>query len=129
MPIELDKRSIDRSASAPPFQQLADLIRAAIVDGRLQPGEALPGEGPLGETVGIDRLTARAAITELVNEGLLIRRHGAVTRVADGPEMPVRASLPINEWRDAHEVARRRGESLPEVIRGALRRYIKRYRQ
>ena len=34
--------------------------------------------------------------------------------------------VPDEEWRAAQDAARRRGESLSEVIRAALRRYAKR---
>jgi predicted HicB family RNase H-like nuclease len=34
--------------------------------------------------------------------------------------------VPEDEWRAAQEAARRRGESLSEVIRASLRRYVKR---
>jgi hypothetical protein len=43
--------------------------------------------------------------------------------------MPVASDLPADEWLEAHEIARRRGDSLPELIRSAVRRYIHRYRQ
>jgi DNA-binding GntR family transcriptional regulator len=129
MPIDLDAESIDRALSAPPkYKQLADLLRAAIEDGRLQPGEEIPGETPLGKMVGIDRLTARSAITELVNEGLLDRRHGAVTRVVEEPMTRMTFDLPGSEKRAAQETARRRGDLLPEVLRSALRRYVQRHR-
>jgi len=45
-------------------------------------GESLPPERQLAETLGVSRLTLRAAVQQLVAEGLLLRRQGSGTFVA-----------------------------------------------
>jgi GntR family transcriptional regulator len=46
------------------------------------PGEALPSEHELCQTLGVSRPTLRAAVDELVDEGVLIRRAGRGTFTA-----------------------------------------------
>ncbi|MFF5261629.1 GntR family transcriptional regulator [Actinomadura viridis] len=49
----------------------------------LDVGDALPSERRLAEELGVSRPTLRAAIDELVTQGLLDRRHGSGTYVAE----------------------------------------------
>ncbi|GGQ31923.1 GntR family transcriptional regulator [Actinomadura coerulea] len=54
----------------------------AMLDG-LDVGDALPSERRLAEELGVSRPTLRQAIDGLVTEGLLDRRHGSGTYVAE----------------------------------------------
>ncbi|WP_243713182.1 GntR family transcriptional regulator [Actinomadura sp. 6K520] len=54
----------------------------AMLDG-LDAGDALPPERRLADELGVSRPTLRQAIDGLVNEGLLERRHGSGTYVAE----------------------------------------------
>src|SRR3954453_11441130 len=49
----------------------------------LQVGDALPSERRLATDLGVSRPTLRPVIDELVREGLLLRRHGSGTYVAE----------------------------------------------
>jgi len=51
--------------------------------GGLDVGAAIPPERRLAAQLGVSRPTLRAAIEELVREGLLLRRHGSGTYVAE----------------------------------------------
>ena len=51
--------------------------------GGLEVGAAIPPERRLAADLGVSRPTLRAAIEELVREGLLLRRHGSGTYVAE----------------------------------------------
>jgi GntR family transcriptional regulator len=62
---------------------MADGIRALIESGELQTGEALPSERKLIDILGTSRVTIRKAVDQLIAEGLLERRHGAGTYVAE----------------------------------------------
>jgi GntR family transcriptional regulator len=53
----------------------------------LSVGDAIPSERQLGLDLGVSRLTARAALDDLVREGYLVRRRGAGTFVAE-PKVP-----------------------------------------
>jgi GntR family transcriptional regulator len=50
---------------------------------QLDVGEAIPSERQLSSDLGVSRLTVRAALDDLVREGLLVRRHGSGTFVSE----------------------------------------------
>jgi GntR family transcriptional regulator len=50
---------------------------------QLEVGQAIPSERQLTRELGVSRLTVRAALDELVREGLLVRRHGSGTFVSE----------------------------------------------
>lgn len=74
--------SLDRESPIPLYQQLYDQLAAAILDGRLSPGERVEAELSMAERLGLSRLTIRRTLAELVNHGLLLRGRGLGTVVA-----------------------------------------------
>lgn len=74
---------IDRASPVPLYHQLAEQLGAAIADGHLLPGDAFENEIALGERLHVSRPTVRRAIQELVGQGLLVRRRGLGTTVAN----------------------------------------------
>jgi DNA-binding transcriptional regulator YhcF (GntR family) len=74
--------AIDRHGEVPIGVQLAWALRARIGDGRLSPGERLPGLRELAEALGINANTARAVYQRLEQEGLIESRQGTGTFVA-----------------------------------------------
>ncbi|MEO6791534.1 MAG: GntR family transcriptional regulator [Ornithinibacter sp.] len=83
MGAQLVNVAIDRDSPVPLYHQLAEQLSAAISDGRLQPGDAFENELALTERLGLSRPTVRRAIQEMVDQGLLVRRRGLGTRVAN----------------------------------------------
>lgn len=75
--------SIDRSSPVPLYHQLSEQLAAAISKGTLQPGDPFENEVALAERLGLSRPTVRQAIQELVTQGLLLRRRGLGTTVAN----------------------------------------------
>src|SRR6476659_66204 len=71
-----------RGGPLPRYYQLKEIIRERIVTGEWEPGSLIPSERELCERYGISRMTARQAITELVNEGLFYREQGKGTFVS-----------------------------------------------
>jgi GntR family transcriptional regulator len=63
----------------PRYQQVESVLKAAIECGQISPGGAIPPERALAEQLNVSRVTVRRAIDELVEQGLLVRRHGAGT--------------------------------------------------
>lgn len=59
-----------------------DRIRSLIIDGHLHPGDRLPQEGQLAETLGISRNSLREAIRVLEQMRVLTVRHGSGTYVS-----------------------------------------------
>lgn len=72
---------IDTRSSSPKYAQLRDQLVEAITTGGYAPGEKLPPEDVLASQAGVSRNTVRQAITELVQDGLVERRHGSGTFV------------------------------------------------
>src|SRR5580704_2820507 len=60
---------------------LADAVRAAIIDGRLQAGAPLPPTRVLADDLGISRGVIVEAYQRLADEGLVSARRRAGTRV------------------------------------------------
>src|SRR5512137_1024438 len=80
-PIE---RPVNRLASdVPLYIQIADSLLDRIESGRLLTGDRLPPERELSEGLGVNRLTLRRALRLLESQGMLIRRQGSGTFVAD----------------------------------------------
>ena len=72
-----------RDGPVPLYYQLKQLIKEQIVQDHLFPPDTrIPGEEELASTYRVSRMTARQAITELVNEGILYRRAGKGTFVS-----------------------------------------------
>lgn len=74
--------SIDNSSPLPLYYQIRESLRRQILSGELQTGDALPGEARICAETGVSRMTARQALTQLANEGLVIRQRGRGTFVA-----------------------------------------------
>jgi GntR family transcriptional regulator len=54
-----------------PYQQIADIIEAALRSGEYRPGEALPSEQRLMQETGAARGTVRRAMAVLREKGLI----------------------------------------------------------
>jgi GntR family transcriptional regulator len=76
----------------PLYLQLKRWIEDAIKRGLINPGDALPSERDLAQRADVSRVTVRKAVQHLVQEGVLIQRHGSGTFVAP-PAQRVEQSL------------------------------------
>jgi DNA-binding GntR family transcriptional regulator len=74
---------IDRSSPIPLYFQVTAQLEAAIDSGDLSPGDRLPNEIDLAGSLGLSRPTMRRALEELVDKGLLVRKRGYGTEVAN----------------------------------------------
>ena len=70
------------AVGGPLYVKLQRLIENAVREGKLLPGDALPPERELAAMAEISRVTVRKAVQGLVNDGLLVQRHGSGTFVA-----------------------------------------------
>jgi DNA-binding transcriptional regulator YhcF (GntR family) len=75
--------AIDRGAEVPIGVQLAWALRTRIQDGRLAPGERLPGLRDLAQELKINANTVRAVYQRLEHEGMIESQQGSGTYVAD----------------------------------------------
>jgi len=71
-----------RSEGVPIYVQIRESLRGEITREVLKRGEKLPSEQELASQFKVSRMTIRASIEDLVDEGLLYRRHGVGTFVA-----------------------------------------------
>jgi DNA-binding transcriptional regulator YhcF (GntR family) len=76
---------IDRDAEVPIGVQLAWALRSRIDDGRLRPGQRLPGLRDLAEVSGVNVNTVRAVYQRLEQEGLIDSQQGSGTFVTAAP--------------------------------------------
>ncbi|MHB8311787.1 MAG: GntR family transcriptional regulator [Candidatus Dormibacteria bacterium] len=74
---------LNRSGSQPLYQQLADILRKDIAEGRLPAGVAFPSERKLMGRYQVTRTTVRSAIGALKQEGMVVSEHGAGSFVRD----------------------------------------------
>jgi DNA-binding GntR family transcriptional regulator len=74
---------IDRTSPVPLYFQLASHFESAIRSGTLKVGTRLENEVRLAEVLGLSRPTVRAAFLYLANKGMVVRKRGAGTVVAN----------------------------------------------
>ncbi|WP_324651924.1 GntR family transcriptional regulator [Georgenia sp. H159] len=80
---------LDRSSPVPLYHQIATVLQAAIVSGELPPHTRIENELAMADRLQVSRPTARRALHELVDKGMLVRKRGVGTEVA--PEIIRRA--------------------------------------
>jgi GntR family transcriptional regulator/MocR family aminotransferase len=101
-------------------RRLHEQLRAAILDGRLAAGSALPSTRQVAAGLGIARNTAIAAYDLLVAEGYVIPRAGAKAVVADVSRLQCRPEPRIDVAGDARLNPHWRQPDLHALSPGAL---------
>ena len=111
---------VETSSGMPITRQIAAQIRAQCASGTLQPGQRLPSVRALAAELAINQNTILRVYERLTAEGLLERRHGDGTFVADRVptgQMKAQRQLLRQEiaarGRIGQDVARRRGRTTP----------------
>jgi len=77
------KLKINHNSHTPLHIQAEELLRKLIAEEEYQNGKMLPNEVDLSKQLAISRSTLRMALNKLVYEGLLIRKKGVGTKVAE----------------------------------------------
>ena len=75
--------------NSPLYLQLARRLAREVREGRYQADQALPSERSLSEQLDVSRVTARKAIDQLVEQGLVVRRRGSGNYIAPRIEQPL----------------------------------------
>jgi GntR family transcriptional regulator len=70
------------------YYRLYELLLAALQEGTIAPGSALPSEPELCARHGISRTTVRRALDRLEREGRIVRRRGSGTYARARPPVP-----------------------------------------
>lgn len=86
--------------SEPKYRKVAEQLRREIAAGAWGPGEQLPVERELADSLSVSVNTLRRAVSQLVHEGVVLRRQGAGTFVRPKDPPP---GMPTH----AHTVTRR----------------------
>jgi GntR family histidine utilization transcriptional repressor len=71
--------------SVPVYQQIKDAVQTKIKSGQWQAGMMIPSENQLAENLNASRMTINRSLRELTAQGVLHRRHGLGTFVAEPP--------------------------------------------
>ncbi len=74
--------NIGKVKGVPLYVQIRESIRSRIDTGELKAGGYLPSEETLAKDFGVSRMTLRRAMDDLVQEGLIVRKHGDGTLVS-----------------------------------------------
>ena len=85
---------VDRADDRRPYIQIASSIRAAILNGELEPGSRLPTGDELADFFGVTRTTVASALRMLRQEGFLRSQSGGGVYVAGQASLPVPAGEP-----------------------------------
>jgi GntR family histidine utilization transcriptional repressor len=102
-----------REVPLPPYARIKQHIVQQIEAGRWTVNEQVPSEHQLAAQFEVSRMTARRAIQELAQEGMLVRSQGLGTFVAEQ-----KPALPVLEVRNiAEEIAQRGHRYANRVLR------------
>ena len=74
---------ISPAAGGALYQQIVDRLKREVSEGRLEPGAALPSFRQLAEDLLVSVITVKRAYEELEREGIIFRRQGLGTFVAE----------------------------------------------
>lgn len=74
--------TINHNSDVAMYKQLTGIILSYIERGQLKAGDKVPSETELLQKYKVSRITVRAAISELVEDGVLVRSQGKGTFVA-----------------------------------------------
>ncbi len=109
--------TIRQNTGVPFYRQIEDQLGALIRSGRLTPGTRLPSFRELAKDLLVSLITVRRAYADLETEGLIIRRHGQGSFVADevkAPE-PAQATAALDEVRQAVRGALLKGAAPQDI--------------
>ena len=77
---------LSNEAGSPLYQQLKNAIIHKVKSGEWQAGYCIPSENQLSRNLKMSRMTVNRALRELVTEGVIVRRHGSGSFIAETPQ-------------------------------------------
>jgi GntR family transcriptional regulator len=110
---------ISAAADGALYQQIVDRLKREISEGRLKPGATLPSFRALAEDLLVSIITVKRAYEELEREGIIYRRQGLGTFVADlGHDRSREAKLTVAQelFREAAREAAEAGLKNSEIL-------------
>jgi len=118
---------ISPAAAGTLYQQIVNRLKREVSEGRLKPGAALPSFRQLAEELLVSVITVKRAYEELERDGIIYRRQGLGTFVADQgrdrsceTKLAAARELLRNAFREAAESGLKPAEIL-ELARDVLK--------
>lgn len=74
---------INHTSMQPIYEQIADRIKAMVMDGKLKAGEMLPSVRTMAKELKISALTVKKAYDFLEEEGFVVTVHGKGSFIAE----------------------------------------------
>jgi len=87
--MSISEFNADLNDHTPLYMQVARKLMDDLSAGRYKVDQALPSERTLSEQLDVSRVTARKAIDQLVEQGLVVRKRGSGNYVAPRIEQPL----------------------------------------
>jgi DNA-binding transcriptional regulator YhcF (GntR family) len=116
--------NLDPEDPRPPYVQVANAVRAAILTKVFKPGEKIPSGTELAKQYGVARMTVQQALRVLKDEGLIQSRQGSGVYVRERTERPIglrpHIERAFNSERVTIDFAGFSGETLHGVIQEPL---------
>ncbi|MCD9020446.1 GntR family transcriptional regulator [Cohnella sp. NL03-T5] len=98
------------------YEKIFDALRSGIVTGQYQIGDRVPSEKELADEYGVSRITSKKALELLAGEGLIVRRPGRGSFVAD----PASAVAAANAQTGVNKNASGRGKDDGKMLVGLI---------
>ena len=108
--------------NTPIYRQLKDKVVGMMLDGLLQPGDALPSVRQVAADYQLNPITVSRAYQELVDETLVEKRRGVGMYVTEGARDKLLATererFLRDDWPQLLERIRRLGLDLEQLLKG-----------
>jgi GntR family transcriptional regulator len=117
--ISLALRPVSAAVPGALYQQIVDAVKREVGAGRLAPNSVLPSFRVLAEELLVSVITVKRAYEELEREGIIYRRQGLGTFVAEAGHDRMRAGLRASAEKaitEAIQAGREAGMSDPELL-------------
>jgi GntR family transcriptional regulator len=72
---------LTKTDGIPLYVKIRESLREKIISGEIERGQKLPSEDEMAAQFGVSRMTVRQGTSDLIDDGLLYRRHGVGTFV------------------------------------------------
>lgn len=103
--------NIDHKSKLPLHFQVEELLRKLIEQPEYRKGEFLPPEVEMAKTLGVSRNTIRQATNKLEYEGLIVRKKGYGTKVAENT-----LTTQLNSWHSFTQEMNDKGISFKNYV-------------
>ena len=107
----MSRTAKNQGATLSLYAQIKEALRKNILNGEMQPHRQLPSESELMEEYAVSRITVRQALRDLQTEGLIYKRHGKGSFVAQP-----KAVHPLDRLQGFAEAMRGAGSEITNQI-------------